>query len=297
MNVATQVVVPAAALLLLFALGLTLDLSHLGRLVQRPRPLLLGLLARWLVVPATAVALCRLAHPAPATALGILLLACCPLATPVPALVRAAGGDTALGVALTAVTNLSSAVTLPVLLSATTTLAGVRGRVESAALLSVALRVGALVVVPTVLGMLLRRSRPELARWAEPRVTPVALVLLVPIVGLVLVSARESLVPSLLESGGLAVALNVLSLGGTAVVLRLARLTAAEAVPILLGSVLFNFGVDAFVSLTLLRDPRVLLPGIACGLMMWLSGAAVVALARRARPQEAPAVVRLPAAE
>lgn len=79
MNVVTRGVVPAAAALLLLALGLTLDVSQLGRLVARPRPLLLGLVAGWLVVPAAAVVLCRLAHPAPATALGVLLLACCPL--------------------------------------------------------------------------------------------------------------------------------------------------------------------------------------------------------------------------
>jgi hypothetical protein len=38
----------------------------------------------------------------------------------------------------------------------------------------------------------------------------------------------------------------------------------------------------AFVCLTLLGSKALLLPGIAYGLTMWLSAAAVVALARRA---------------
>ena len=85
MNVAVQVVVPAAAVLMLFALGLTLDGAQLARLFQQPRALLIGLACRWLVVPGLAVALCLLDRPAPHIALGLLLVASCPPATPAPA--------------------------------------------------------------------------------------------------------------------------------------------------------------------------------------------------------------------
>ena len=45
---------------------------------------------------------------------------------------------------------------------------------------------------------------------------------------------------------------------------------------------LFNFGLGAFVSLTLLGDPRVFVPGISYGALMWLTAAPVAAWARRA---------------
>lgn len=281
---AAQVVVPAAAVLLLFSLGLTLDRSELVRLVKRPRGLAIGLLARWVVVPGVAVLLCLLDHPAPSTALGLLLVASCPLATPAPALVRAAAGDTSLAVALTAATNLASAITLPLLLSVGAALLGIQGRVEASALGGMALRVGALVIVPTVLGMGLRRARPGLAAWVEPRVTPFAAALLLPIVGLVLFSARESLGPSLAESGGLALGLNLVSLGVTVLLARGARLSRGETAAVLLGAGLFNFGLDVFVSLTLLGDVRILLPGIAYGALMWASAAGIVGWGRRSRP-------------
>lgn len=282
MNVAVQVVVPAAAVLMLFALGLTLDGEQLSRLLQQPRGLLIGLASRWLLVPSLAVAICLLDRPAAPIALGLLLVASCPPATPAPALVRAGGGDTALGIALTATTNLASAVMLPLLLSVGSVLVGIEGRVDPASLARVALRIGALVIVPTLLGMALRRGRPALARRLEPRVTPFALVLLVPIIVLVLVSSREVVVPSLIESGAVAIQLNLLALVGAALLARIGRLPSGETLAVVVNASLFNFGLGAFVSLTLLGDPRVFVPGISYGALMWLTAAPVAAWARRA---------------
>lgn len=281
MNVAVQVVVPAAAVLMLFALGLTLDGAQLAHLVRQPRALLAGLAARWLVVPGLAVAICRLETPAAPIALGLLLVASCPPATPAPALVRAGGGDTALGIALTATTNLASAVMVPVLLALGSLLVGIDGRVEPSSLARVVLRIGALVVVPTLLGMALRRGRPALARRLEPRVTPFALALLVPTIVLVIVSSRELVIPALVESGALALELNVSALVAAMLVARIARLAPGESLAVAIGSGLFNFGLGAFVSLTLLGDPRVFLPGAAYGAVMWLTAAAVTAWMRR----------------
>jgi bile acid:Na+ symporter, BASS family len=282
MNVAVQVVVPAAAVLMLFALGLTLDGAALARLLQQPRGLLVGLASRWVLVPFLAVAICLVDRPSAPIALGLLLVASCPPATPAPALVRAGGGDTALGIALTATTNLASAVVLPLLLSVGSVLVGIEGRVDPASLARVALRIGALVIVPTLLGMALRRGRPALARRLEPRVTPFALVLLVPIIVLVLVSSRAVVVPSLVESGTLALELNLAALVGAALLARIGRLPPGETLAVVVNSSLFNFGLGAFVSLTLLGDPRVFVPAISYGALMWLTAAPVAAWTRRA---------------
>jgi BASS family bile acid:Na+ symporter len=278
MNVGVQVVVPAGAVLMLFALGLTLDPGQLVRLLERPRPLLIGLASRWILLPGLAVAICLLDPPAPPIALGLLVVASCPLATPGPALVRAGDGDTALAIALTAITNLASAVTLPVLLSVGALLVRIDGRVEPVDLIGVALRIAALVVVPTAMGMMLRRSRPVLARRMEPLVTPFALILLVPIVVLLLLGSWEVLMPALVDSGARAAALNLLALVGTALLARGARVPPDQTLALLVSSGLFNFGLGAFVSLTVLGNPQVFVPGIAYGALMWLTAAGAAGL-------------------
>src|SRR5262249_43020724 len=154
-------------------------------------------------------------------------------------------------IALTATTNLASAVVLPLLVSVGSVLVGIDGRIDPASLTRVVLRIGALVVVPTLLGMALRQVRPALGRRLEPKVTPFAMVLLVPIVVLVLVSSREVVVPSLVESGALALQLNLLSLAGAAILARLGGLAPGETLAVAATSGLFNFGLGTFVSLTL----------------------------------------------
>ena len=289
-NVATQAVVPVAAALMLLALGLTLDSAHLGRLVERPRALALGLLVRWFLGPSIALGVCALARPPEPTALGLLLVACCPLGTPVPAMVRAARGDVPLGLVLTAVTNLASPVVLPVLVSVGTILLGLEGTVRPGALGSTALRIGAVVVVPTALGMAIRRTRPAFARRIEPKVTPFAVVMITLIVVVLVITSREHVLASLIQSGALALGMNLLALGVAALLARAARVRREEGVALLLGAGLFNFGLHAFVSLTLLGDERVLLPAIAYGILMWASAAAVTARARHAGAGERGAV-------
>jgi BASS family bile acid:Na+ symporter len=286
LNLANELVVPAAAALILFSLGLTLDPGALRHLVSRPRALAVGLAVRLLFLPLAAVLLCLAFQPAPSTVLGLLLVAACPLGTPTAALVRAAGGDTALALALTATTNLLSAVTLPLLLEAGASLAGVQGAIAALGVGASALRVGALVTVPVMLGLVLRRARPALAARLEPRVTPFVLVLLLPVVGLTLYGSREALLPSLAAAGGLALGLNLTVIGLAWLLARSARLEPGEAVAVLLGAGLYNFGLAAFVSLTLLRDARVLLPGLAYGLVMLGTAAVLVAWFRRAAPAQ-----------
>ena len=291
MNVATQAVVPAAAALMLLALGMTLDSAHLGRLVERPRALALGLLVRWFVGPAIALGLCALARPPEPVALGLLLVACCPLGTPVPAMVRACRGDVPLALLLTALTNLASPVVLPGLLSVGSILLGLEGTVRPGALGSTALRIGTVVLVPTALGMAIRRRRPALARRIEPKVTPFAVVMIALIVAMLLVTSREHVVTSLVRSGALALGMNLLAIGLAALLGLGARLEREERVSLLLGAGLFNFGLHAFVSLTLLKDERVLMPAIAYGILMWASATGVAAWARRSSPGQRGAVV------
>ncbi len=281
MSLAGLVIAPVAAALILFALGLTLEPAALRRLATNPRLLLVGLAARLLVGPLVAVALCLAFRPPPLTALGLLLVAACPFGTPTAALTRAAGGDTALALALTAVTNLASGVTLPLLLLGGTHLAGVGAHLALPGLGGQGLVLGALVAAPTLLGMALRRARPALAARLEPRVTPLVLLLLLPVVAVLLFSVRERLGPSLAAAGGLALALNLGSMGLAALLALVARIDAAEGVVVVLGAGLYNFGLASFVSLTLLSEPQVFLPGIAYGLVMLGSAAAVASWAAR----------------
>lgn len=272
----------AAAAAILFTLGLTLEPGAAGRLAARPRVLWVGLLARLAAGAAVALALVLALRPPPPLALGLLLVAACPAATPTAALVRAARGDTAAALALTALTNLASAVTLPALLGAGARLAGLGPGAAWAGFGEAALRVGALATGPTLLGLLVRHRWPAMSARLARRATPLLLALLAAGVGAALHGVRDRLPAALAEAGALALALNLAAVGLAALLARAARLRAPEAVAVVLAAGLHNFALGAFVAVSLLGEPLALLPGVAHGLLMWGSAAGVVAWGRRA---------------
>jgi predicted Na+-dependent transporter len=94
-------------------------------------------------------------------------------------------------------------------------------------------------------------------------------------------SLKDEVVPALGRAGGPALLLNVLSFSVAWGSAALLGLDVAQRIAIGLECGLQNFAMAAFIALTLLSNPPLLVPGIAYGLGMWLSAAAVVFLVRR----------------
>ncbi len=280
MDPAVQLVVPAATVIALFTLGLTLDVGSLTSVLTRPAGLLLGLAVAWLLLPCAAVAMCLAVRPAPPIALGTLVIAACPVATPAALFARVGDGDAMLALALTVVTSLASAVTLPLAVAIGASLVGG----DAATGLHVGRAVAGITAVatlPTAAGMALRRARPALAAAIEPRVTPFLLALLLVVFVAAVASQRASILPSLADAGLLALGLNLAAVGTAWPLARVARLPPPQAVAVALGAGLRNFALAAFVALTLLGDPSLLAPAIAYALLMWPSAVVVAGHGRR----------------
>jgi BASS family bile acid:Na+ symporter len=133
--------------------------------------------------------------------------------------------------------------------------------------------------------MRLRQVRPAAARAVETRVGSLGLAVILLLVVATVWSIRDHALPALLSAGGAALLTNVLSTSCAWGACTLLGLPRAQRVAIGLECGLQNFALAAFVALTLMRDSRMLLPGIAYGLTMWGSAAVLVLRARRAVPR------------
>jgi BASS family bile acid:Na+ symporter len=280
-NPVTQLLLPAAVVALMFALGTTLTLEDLRRVLLRPRAFLLGLLAHTLVLPATAFAVAAaLALPGPLAA-GLVLIASCPANASSNVFSHLARGDTMLSICLTAAASLTSVLTVPLFVTAALRLfpAGldpIRLPVAASAL-------GLFLVstLPVLAGMWLRLRRPETARAIEARVSAVGLGVIVLVVAAAIWSEKDEVAPALVRAGGPALLVNALSVSTAWGVCHLAGLPRAQRIAVGLECGLQNFAMAAFVALTLVGSRALLLPAIAYGVTMWLSAAALVLLARR----------------
>src|SRR5215468_3949676 len=100
-NPVSQVLLPACVVVVMFAIGTTLTVEDLWRVVRQPRAFFLGLLAHAVLLPGLAFAVAlALALPAPIAA-GLVLIASCPANSVATVFTHLARGDTMHSVCIT----------------------------------------------------------------------------------------------------------------------------------------------------------------------------------------------------
>ena len=141
----------------MFGMGLTLNLNDFKILFSRPKDVLIGCLAQFSIMPLLAWLLARAFQLDEALALGVVLVGCCPGGTASNVITYLAKGDLALSVGMTGVSTLLAPFLTPLL---TWALAGKSVNVDVVGMLLSILWV---VIMPIVVGLIVK--------WLWPRFT------------------------------------------------------------------------------------------------------------------------------
>jgi BASS family bile acid:Na+ symporter len=106
------------AILGIVMFGVALDLrgEDFRRVIERPRPVLIGLAGHYLVFPAVTFLLVLALTPPPSVALGMMLVASCPAGNISNFLVHLARGNTALSVSISSTSTVLSVIATPLVL-------------------------------------------------------------------------------------------------------------------------------------------------------------------------------------
>jgi BASS family bile acid:Na+ symporter len=172
---------------IMLGMGLELQLADFRRVLRRPGPAALGVLAQFAVMPTLAALVAWLLRLEPPLAVGLILVGCCPGGTASNVVSLIARADVALSVVMTTISTLAAVLLTPLL---TGWLAGRYVPVDGWKLLLDVLQV---VLLPVALGLLLRRGTPALARRIGPLMPPVAVLAIVLIVASIVGSQRQAL--------------------------------------------------------------------------------------------------------
>ena len=218
-----------ALMLIMFGMGLTLTVPDFSVIAKRPWPILVGVLAQYVIMPLTAVAIAWAFRLDPALAVGVILVGCAPGGTASNVVAYLAKGDVALSVAMTSVSTLLSPLVTPLL---TKWLAGAYMPVDAGAM---AKSIMMIVFIPVVLGLLVRRFAPRFVDAVMPALPWLSVIgISYAVIGLVGASAGRILTGGLLVlavvivHNGLGLALGYFSAKATGVGERAARTTAIE---------------------------------------------------------------------
>ena len=163
----------------MFGMGLTLNLKDFKIMFSRPKDVIVGCLAQFTIMPLLAWGLSRLFHLDEALALGVVLVGCCPGGTASNVITYLAKGDLALSVGMTGVSTLLAPLLTPLL---TWALAGKSVDVDVAGMLLSILWV---VILPIVVGLVVKGLWPKFTEKATaylPAVSSLAIAFIVAIV-------------------------------------------------------------------------------------------------------------------
>ena len=215
--------------LLMFELGLTLRVADFKLFLQRPRPIIAGLVGQLLFLPLLAFAIGVVFRLEPLFFVGLVLIACSPGGSSSNIFSMLAKGDVALSVSLTALSSVITLFTIPVVMDVATRFVGSFPGVD------IHLPVGSLIVqnillmlLPIVAGVLLKRFVPLAAQKIHAVLSKIAFPALIFLAAVFFIQHHETIAAQFGKLG-LCVTLLILSaMGGGALLAKAMRLNRQE---------------------------------------------------------------------
>ncbi len=267
-SVLISVGLPIALAIIMFGLGLSLEVGDFRRVARTPRAVVVALGLQVLVLPVIAFGLVVAFDLDPLLAVGVMLLAASPGGTTANLFSHLFHGDVALNITLTAINSVLAAVTIPLVTNLAIGYFDTDG--DLGLQWSKVVQVIAIVLVPVAVGMLVRRWSREFAARADKPVRVFSIVVLVAVAVGALLGERENLGDYLQQVGLVTGLLCVLSLSLGYAGARLARLEQPQAVASSMEVGIHNTTVALTIALSVLDSTEVAIPAAVYSILMYV---------------------------
>lgn len=260
----------------MFGMGLTLNLQDFKIVFSRPKDVIIGSLAQFTVMPLLAWALALLFQLDEALALGVVLVGCSPGGTASNVITYLAKGDLALSVGMTGVSTLLAPFLTPLL---TWLLAGKSVNVD---VVSMFMSILWVVIMPIVVGLIVKWLWPKFTEKATDYLPAFSSVAIAFIVAIIIAANADKLL-----AGGLLIVLvvmlhNIFGLGLGYLIGRLLGLSEQKKRAISIEVGMQNSGLaSSLATIHFAVYPLATIPGAIFSVWHNLSGAAVAYLYRR----------------
>ena len=260
----------------MFGMGLTLNLKDFQIVFSRPKDIIIGCLAQFTVMPLLAWGLTRIFQLDEALALGVVLVGCCPGGTASNVITYLAKGDLALSVGMTGVSTLLAPFLTPLLTWA------LAGKSVDVNVVSMFLSILWVVIMPIVMGLLVKWLWPKFTEKTTDYLPAFSSVASAFIVAIIIAANADKLL-----AGGLIIVLvvmlhNICGLGLGYMTGRLLGLSGPKKRAISIEVGMQNSGLaSSLATIHFAAYPLATIPGAIFSVWHNLSGAAVAYLYKR----------------
>lgn len=264
---------PIALAIIMVGIGLSLTAKDFTVQTRAPWPTIVGLVGQLVLVPLVGIGVALLFDGlTPLLALGLVLVAASPGGATSNLITYLARGNVALSIILTAVASVAVILSLPLWFDIGARI--IPGAAEFEVSVPLVQTFGLLlgvILIPVVLGMLIRARKPALADRVESFVGLVGVIVLVALIVGIVLGERDRIVDLVVAVGPAVIVLNlaVIVLGGLlAWVCRLGR---AEQIAIAVEFSIKNTTLSMLIAFTVIGNEEVGLAAAVYSLVMYLT--------------------------
>lgn len=267
---AVWIVLPILTLLM-FELGLTLEIKDFKLFRQRPYPVIAGLIGQILLLPLLAFGLGYLFRLEPLFFIGLVLIACSPGGSSSNIFSMLAKGDVALSVSLTAFSSIITLFTIPFIMEFATRMAGADGG------MAIHLPVGSLIVqnlllmlLPIGAGILTKRYCTKAAERIHKVLSKIAFPALILLATIFFIQHHATIAAQFGRLGLCISMMILLAMGGGYLISRLARLNRKEQRTLIIEIGMQNAAQSIAVASSpfIFNNDIIAIPAIVYALMM-----------------------------
>lgn len=286
-SVISSVILPLAIAIIMVTLGMTLTIADFRRIVTQPKPVFIGLFCQMLLLPLLGFAVAGIFALPAIYAISLVLLAVSPDGATSNLIIHAGDGDRALGITLTAITNMLAFLTIPFGLSIAYNLYGTGALDIDFPVVDTMIQVAVITLIPTLIGMGIRQRKPEFAenskRWSKSFATVFLFLVIIALI----VQNWDVIVRDGPRFAPAFIVLNVASLIVGYFVPKFLKVDFIQSMTIAIETGLQNSTVSITVAMTLLNNNEMaVIPGLYA-IWMYVTGFALAYWMARRSPSPA----------
>jgi BASS family bile acid:Na+ symporter len=283
----TTIGLPVALGIIMLGLGLTLTVGDFARVGKHPRAVFIALVCQLILLPAICFGLVLAFQLPPVLAVGMMLLAASPGGTTANLYSHLFRGDVALNISLTAINSVIAVITLPIIANLAIAFF-LPGGEQVGLQLSKTLEVFAIVLLPVLLGMLIRKWKPKFADAMDKPVRIASIIILVVVIAGAVVSNLDILVANFATLALITVLFCVISLTVGYLVPLLFKVGRSQAIASGFEIGIHNATLAIVIAQSVLGSLELSLPAAVYGVLMFFVAAAfgffVLGRARKSVP-------------
>ena len=259
---------PIALAIIMFGLGLSLTPGDFRRVAREPKAVVSALVLQILILPVVAFGLIKVFDIDPLLAVGVMLLAASPGGTTANLYSHLFRGDVALNITLTAINSVLAAFSIPLITNLAINYFDADG--ELGLQFGKVLQVIAIVLVPVLIGMLVRSKSEDFARKADKPVRIFSIVVLVIVAFGAILGEKENIGDYFRQVGLLTALFCIISLTAGYLLARGLKLGHPQAVATSFECGIHNTTIALTIALSVLDSVPVAVPSAVYSIVMYL---------------------------